>query len=81
MSKLIIHETDCHGCGAVHYKGQTKRYSYDDGELGDVRRIVESLIELGFINEEDVLIFDEYENDIYNYFEKLLEKEGENENA
>jgi hypothetical protein len=81
MSKLIIHETDCHGCGVVHYEGRTKRYSYDDGELGDVRRTVESLIELGFINEEDVLIFDEYENDIYNYFEKLLEKEGENENA
>ena len=79
MSKLIIHETDCHGSGMVHYEGQTKEYCYED--LGDVRRTVESLIELGFINEEDVLIFDEYENDIYNYFEKLLDKEGENENA
>lgn len=81
MSKLIIHETNCHGCGNVHYKGQTKEYSYDDGALGDVRRTVESLIEMGFINEEDVLIFDEYENDIYEYLEKLMNKEGENENA
>jgi hypothetical protein len=77
MSKLIIHETNCHGSGMVHYKGQTKEYCYDDGALGDVRQTVETLIDMGFINWEDVLIFDNYENDIYKYLEKLMEEKGD----
>lgn len=76
MSKLIIHETDPHGCGMVHYEGQTKEYCYDDGELGDVRRTVEVLIEMGFIDKENVLIFDKYDNDIYKYLEHLMEERG-----
>jgi hypothetical protein len=76
MSKLIIHETDCHGSGMVHYEGQTKEYCYDDGALGDVRRTVETLIDMGFIDREDVLIFDNYENDIYKYLEHLMEERG-----
>lgn len=76
MSKLIIHETDPHGNGMVHYEGQTKEYCYDDGELGDVRRTVEVLIEMGFIDKENVLIFDKYDNDIYKYLEHLMEERG-----
>ena len=75
MNKLIIHETDCHGGGSIHYNGVTKDYTYDDGELGDVRRTVESLIEIGFIKKEDVEIFD-CDRDIYP-FVKVPEKVGE----
>lgn len=57
--KLIIHELDCHGCGKVHYNGKTESYSCDDSYLGDVKCTVEGLIDIGFINKEDVLIFDE----------------------
>ncbi len=65
--KLVIHETDCHGCGKVHYNGRTESYSYDDGYMGDVRVSVEGLIEIGFLNKEDVLIFDEKnEAEMYN---------------
>ena len=28
--KLIIHETDCHGCGNVYFNGKCASYSYDD---------------------------------------------------
>lgn len=61
--KLIIHETDCHGCGRYHYNGKTKYYAYDD-ETGDIRGAVEALIEIGFINAEDVEIYDD-DRDIY----------------
>jgi hypothetical protein len=64
--KLVIHETDCHGYGKVHYNGRTESYSYD-GYMGDVRVSVEGLIEIGFIDREDVLIFDEKnEAEMYN---------------
>lgn len=75
MNKLIIHETDSHGGGSIHYNGITRDYTYDDGELGDVRRTVESLIEIGFIKKEDVEIFD-CNRDIYP-FVKVPEKVGE----
>ena len=75
MSKLIIHETDSHGGGSIHYNGITRDYTYDDGELGDVRRTVESLIEIGFIKKEDVEIFD-CNRDIYP-FVKVSEEVGE----
>ena len=70
-SKLIIHETDCHGSGTIYFEGRTENYSYDDGTYGDVRRTVESLIDFGFIDPDDVIIFDEYEN-IYKFVEKAL---------
>lgn len=54
--KLIIHETDCHGCGNIYYKGHCDNYSYDDSYWGDVRLTVEALIKIGFINAEDVVI-------------------------
>lgn len=75
MNKLIIHETDSHGGGSIHYNGITRDYTYDDGELGDVRRTVENLIEIGFIKKEDVEIFD-CNRDIYP-FVKVPEKVGE----
>ena len=71
-SKLIIHETDCHGGGTIYFEGRTEHYSYDDGTYGDVRKTVESLIELGFIDPNDVIIFDEYEKNIYKFVEKAL---------
>ena len=71
--KLIIHETDCHGCGTVCFNGTIKRYSYDDGEMGDVKTTITHLIKLGFINPDDVVI---YENDeIYNIVEKYVNGE------
>ena len=73
MSKLIIHETDGHGCGMVHYKGETDWYSYDDGDKGDLKAAVLYLIKIGFINKEDVIIFDDY-NDIYNFIDKNFDK-------
>ena len=69
--KLIIHETDCHGCGAVYYNGKCEHYSYDDGTWGDVRATVEKLIDIGFIKYEDVVIFTDEDN-IYEYVEKGL---------
>ena len=68
--KLIIHETDCHGCGNVYYNGKCGYYAYDD-EWGDVRRAVEKLIDIGFINREDVVIFDNDE-EVYKMVEKGL---------
>lgn len=73
-SKLIIHETNCHGNGRIYFEGTTKEYTYDDGGFGDVRRTVESLIDLGFIDPNDVIIFDDYENNIYEFVEKNLDK-------
>lgn len=69
--KLIIHETDCHGCGNIYYNGQYYYYSYDDGRFGDVRCTIEELIKIGFINREDVVIFDDDE-EIYKLVEKGL---------
>lgn len=69
--KLIIHETDCHGGGYIYYKDKCDNYTYDDGEWGDVRRTVEKLIEIGFVNAEDVAIFEDGET-IYKMVEKGL---------
>jgi hypothetical protein len=72
MAKLIIHETDCHGSGRIYYKGYTDYYSYDD-ESGDIAAAVRTLINIGFINPDDVLI---YEGDeIYNELAKFIEAE------
>lgn len=72
MAKLIIHETDSHGCGKFHYNGRTDWYAYDD-EMGDMKEGVKALIDIGFIKAEDVLIFDDY-NDIYNFLDTIYEK-------
>jgi hypothetical protein len=68
MSKLYIHETDCHGQGYFIYKGKVEYYAYDDG--ADMRIAVEELIKIGFINPEDVVVLQGEE--IYDY---LKEKE------
>ena len=56
--KLIIHETDCHGCGRVYYNGKSTHYAYD-GEAGDLKSAVLALISLGFIDASDVAIFED----------------------
>ncbi len=71
--KLIIHETDCHGCGYVHYNGKTEPYAYDDSCWGDVRLTVEELIKIGFIKPEDVVIFDDSTVDIYYLLDVAIE--------
>lgn len=68
--KLIIHETDCHGCGTYYYNGEVERYAYDD--TGDVKSVVQALIDIGFINPDDVVIIDD--DNIYSLVEKLFEK-------
>lgn len=66
--KLYIHETDCHGCGNVIYKDIVRSYAYDDGEFGDAKATVEALIDIGFINLDDVIIIEG--DDIYDYLKK-----------
>ena len=70
---LIIHETDCHGCGNVYYKGYEKHYSYDD-EMGDIRRAVDFLIAIGFIDPETVAIYDGLTS-IYEELDKFISLE------
>ena len=65
--KLIIHETDCHGCGNVVYNGQVLSYSYDDGCFGDARATIEELIKIGFIDADRVVIF--REDEIYEHLD------------
>lgn len=60
MKKLIIHVTDCHGCGKAIYGDKVQGYWYD-GEMGDIAGAVQFLIDLGFINPEDVCIFEDDE--------------------
>lgn len=67
---LIIHETDCHGCGTVYYNGTHLQYSYDD-EMGNLRGAVEFLISIGFIDPESVVIFDSC-NSIYEQLDEFL---------
>jgi hypothetical protein len=69
--KLIIHETDPHGGGYIYYNGKCDSYCYDDGAWGDVRATVQELIEIGFINADDVVILDDEEK-IYALIEKGL---------
>lgn len=70
--KLIIHETDCHGCGYIHYNGKTTSYTYDDGAWGDVRATVQELINIGFVDPKDVIIFDD-NSDIYHLLDVAIE--------
>ena len=71
--KLIIHETDSHGCGYVTYNGETRYYSYED-DVGDIKAMVQELIEIGFVKTEDVVIL---ENDeVYDIVEQYYNGEG-----
>ena len=65
--KLIIHETDCHGCGCIVYNGQVLPYAYDDGCFGDARATIEELIKIGFVDADRVVIFKE--NEIYDHLD------------
>jgi hypothetical protein len=56
--KLIIHETDCHGCGNIIYGNEVRSYTYDDGCFGDARATIEELIKIGFIDPNDVTIIE-----------------------
>ena len=56
--QLIIHETDCHGQGNVIYGDKIRSYTYDDGGMGDVKGAVEGLIDIGFIDSNDVTIIE-----------------------
>jgi hypothetical protein len=72
---LIIHETDCHGCGNVYYNGYENHYSYDD-EMGDIRRAVDFLIEIGFIDPDTVAIYDG-QSSIYEELDRYFSLEKE----
>lgn len=66
--KLFVHETDCHGQGVFGIIGEPesyREYSFEDSETGDIRKAIQSLINIGFMNEENVLFIDGEE--IYNY--------------
>ena len=56
--QLIIHETNSHGEGNVIYGDLIRSYTYDDGYMGDVKGAVEGLIEIGFIDPNDVTIIE-----------------------
>lgn len=66
MSKLYIHETDCHGQGCFIYKDKVKYYTYDDN--ADIKVAVEELIDIGFINPDDVVFIEG--DEIYEYLKE-----------
>lgn len=61
--KLYIHETDCHGQGYIIYDNEVKYYTYEDN--ADMRVAVEELINIGFVDPDDVIIIKGEE--IYDY--------------
>ena len=74
--KLIIHETDPHGCGTVTYNGTTHYYAYDD-EMGDIKSAIDELISLGFISKDDVVIL--HDKEIYHCVEEYLKNASEDD--
>lgn len=71
--KLVIHETDPEGRGYFGVLGEGSNfrfYNFEDEETGDILTAVRNLINVGFINRDDVLFLKD--KDIYNY---LKEKE------
>lgn len=71
--KLVIHETDPEGYGYFGVLGEGSNfrfYNFEDEETGDILTAVRNLINVGFINRDDVLFLKD--KDIYNY---LKEKE------
>lgn len=75
--KLIIHETDCHGCGTVYYNGECRDYSYDDGELGDIKCSLMALQKMGVPLGCEVEIYEGH--DIYPAIDKLMRKVDNND--
>ena len=76
---LLIHETDSHGSGFMMYEGQIMQYWHEDGT--NMRAAVNLLIEIGFIEKENVCILEgaeiyEFLNDALNDVEMLMGKEG-----
>ena len=69
--KLIIHETDSHGCGYVYYNVNCVRYCYDDGAWGDVRATVQEFVNIGFISMDAVVFLDD-DAEMYALIEKGL---------
>lgn len=63
--KLIVHETDCHGCGCIVYEDKVYPYTYDDGELGDAKQTIKKLIDIGFIDADKVVFIEG--DDIYQH--------------
>lgn len=61
--KLYIHETDDHGEGYIICENRVQYYSYDD--TADMRVAVEELINIGFIDPDNIVIIKGEE--IYNY--------------
>lgn len=71
--KLVIHESEAEGFGHFGILGDAssfKEYNYGDEETGNVWTVVKNLINVGFVNRDDVLFIKD--TDIYNY---LKEKE------
>lgn len=71
--KLFIHQTDHHGqgyFGIVGEKDTFSSYSFEDDETGDIAMAVNALINIGFINSDDVLYIDGTE-----IYEHLKEEE------
>lgn len=69
--KLFVHQTDYHGQGYYGILGERKTYhsySFEDCDTGDIARAVNALINIGFINPEDVLYMEEME--IYDYLKE-----------
>ena len=75
MRKLIVHEIDIHGNGYVQFNGSGFHYYYEDS--GDVKAVIKNLIDIGFINKDDVLFIDD--DEIYKILdEALANAEGKN---
>ena len=70
--KLFIHQTDYHGQGYYGIIGEKETYnsySFEDCDTGgDIARAVQSLINIGFINPENVLYMEETE--IYDHLKE-----------
>ena len=71
MKKLFINETDYRGAGTVCCGGKLSWYSYD-ADMGDIRKAVEFLIAIGFVNQENVEIFDDERPLLAEYEKKFL---------
>ena len=68
MRKLIVHETDYHGNGYVHYNGEGFHYTYN--ENGNATAIIQELINIGFISADDVIFLED--DEIYAVLDEAL---------
>lgn len=67
MSKLYIHETVQYGQGNVIYEDKVYPYSYEE-ERGDLKLATQALIDIGYINPDDVVFIDG--DEIYDYLKE-----------